>query len=416
MPETTEQPVSARRYAKGMELYRGGQWLEAATELAALRNLPDATGRMARFYEGMSYRTLGGEALAAGDHDLAGTYFRAAIAAMGREASLPAYLASIFARTGRREDCLRQVEAAAAPGDGQDVAGVLRLAMAQWQAGRRIESQMTLAAGRRKFPAAASLLVQAGLFHAAQDEYEQAKESFLAAARIDETNASAHRYLGLTYAATGALDRAIASFQRAYELAPDDLMLGVQLSLAAKAAGENGCVVRLAPPTPRASRTDELSRLVLEEKDFVESLLALPPSEGDAELFGALLEAVGRALEARPGYADLRLQASRICLRLGRLDEAVRQGRLATQFNPQYAAGLVHLGRLQAQRGRRSEAIRHLKRGIRFGADWADVHCLAGELLAQVGRTAGARKHLRRALDLNKNYTRAADALAALAA
>ena len=416
MSQRTDQPESARRYARAMALYREGQWLEAAKALGALRDLTDATGRMARFYEGMSYRTLGGEALAAGEHDLAGTYFRAAIAAMGRDASLRGYLASIFARTGHGEDCLRQLEAALAPRDADNVAAVRRLAMAQWQAGRRIEAQMTLAEGQRRFPAASSLSVQMGLFHAAQEEYEQAKECFLAGLRVDEGNADAHRYLGLAHAATGALEQAVASFQRAFELAPDDLMLAVQLSLAAKAAGEQGYTVRLAGPGSRAARGDSLCRLVLEEKDFVDSLLALPPGEGDAELFAALLEAVERAVEVRPSYADLRLQASRICLRLGRTREALSQAKLATQLNPAYAAALVHLGRLQAQRGHRGEAIRCLKRGIRFGADWADVHCLAGELLAQAGRTTGARKHLQRALDLNKNYSRAADALATLAA
>ena len=416
MSDTMEQPAATRRYAKGMELYRRGLWLEAATELGAVRDLPGATGRMARFYEGMSYRTLGGEALASGEHALAGTYFRAAIAAMGRDASLRGYLASIYARTGRREECLRQVEASGAARDGQDVSAVRRLAMAQWQAGRRIESHMTLSEGLRRFPSASSLHVQTGLFHAAQEEYEQAKECFLAALRTDQGNAEAHRYLGLVHAATGALEQAVGAFQQAYELTPDDLMLAVQLSLTAKAAGERGLPVRLRAAGVRAGGGEGLSQLVLEEKDVVDSLLALPESAGDGELFGALLDAVLQALAIRPGYADLRLLASRICQRLGRLDDAVAQGRLATQLNPQFAAGLVHLGTLQAQRGRRGEAIRCLKRGIRFGADWADVHCLAGELLAQAGRASGARKHLHRALELNRNYTRAAEALASLAA
>lgn len=416
MCDRSEQPMTTRRYAKGMELYRRGLWLEAATELGAARNAPGATGRMARFYEGMSYRTLGGEALAAGEAELAGTYFRAAIAAMGREASLRGYLANIYARTGRREECLRQVEASCPSPDAQDVATVRRLAMAQWQAGRRVESQMTLTQGLRRFPGASSLHVQAGLLYAAQEEYDQAKESFLSALRIDESNAEAHRYLALSHAATGGLEQAVASFHRAYELTPEDLMLAVQLSLAAKAAGERGLTVRLRAPTVRAGQGDPMLRLVLEEKDAVDSLLAIPENEGDADLFEALFEALERALEIRPGYADLRLQASRVCLRLGREEEAVSQARLATQLNPRYAAGLVHLGRLQAQRGRRGEAIRCLKRGIRYGADWADVHCLTGELLAQAGRASGARKHLQRALALNHNYTRAADALASLAA
>ncbi|MEI7836403.1 MAG: tetratricopeptide repeat protein, partial [Planctomycetota bacterium] len=244
----------------------------------------------------------------------------------------------MFEKTKQPETTRRPAKGKELHRNGQAAGAVRKLAMSQWQAGRRIEAQMTLAAGLRKFPSAGSLHVQMGLFHAAEEEYDQAKESFLAALRIDETNADAHRYLGLTHAATGALSPAVGSFQRAYELLPENQMVAVQLSLAAKAAGEVGCTVPLRAPGPQVSQADRLSRLVVEEADFVDSLLALPESEGDAEVFGALLEAVERALETRPGHADLRLQASRICLRLGRMDDAIAQGRLATQLNPQYAA------------------------------------------------------------------------------
>lgn len=407
------------RYAAGMELYKQRKWQEAAQMLGPLRDKPGAAGRMARFYEGMSFRAMGGEALGQGQYDLAAACFRAAMAAMGRETSLGTCLAGVYAKAGRPEACARQMEGVVEK-DGPKVVSVRKLALAQWQAGRRVEAYMTLSRGIRTFGESADLHLQEGMFLAAEERYEEARERFCAAVRADGRRADARRLLALTHAASGRVREAVEEFQRAFELAPGDLMLGVQLAMSAKAAGEAGIKVRIALPGGLAAEDTQdlpaLARSVLEQDDLVDALLALPNGPMDDQMYTTLLRAIRAAIEIRPEFADLRLKASRVCERLGLAEEAVSEARLAAQINPRYAAALVQLGRLEAARGRRGEGIRRLRQAIRCGADWADVHCQAGELLAQAGRVAGARRHLKRALDLNRNYPRAQAALAALAA
>ena len=412
-------PPHVTHYTRGVALYREGRLEEATLELARLRDRTDMLGRMARYHEGLAHRQIGLAALRRGDYATAESRLGAAVSAVGPNADLSKYLAAVYVRTGQYARSADQLERAR-DCRGEDVDTWRRLAQTQWRSGRREQAYLTLAEALRKIGSDAKLHLQLGLFHAAEEQYDQAREALERAAEADGTCSQTHYHLGLTAAAAGDVPAAFRSFQRAFQLRPDDLTLAYQLALTARAAEQAGRPMAISLPESSSAapqcETRCLAEYIVHEPDFIKSCLALPATEADAELFGMLADVVRAALDDHPGYADLHVCASRIHDRLGQTAPAVTHAARAIEINPHYLEALVHLAGLEARLERHPRAIELLERAIACGADWPDIHCRTGELMIHCNATEGARKHLRRALQLNANYTRAADALAALAA
>ena len=406
-------------YTAGLSLYRQGRYEDALDCLVRAAADDGLDSNLARFYHAMSHRGLGIEALRSGDYLAAETHLRQAVSGIGRSADLANYLAALYARTGCHERCAREAERAAEM-DASNPAAWRRMALAQWQAGRRPQAQMTLAKALRKLGGVSELHLQAGLFHAAEGRHDAARASLARAVEADCTRSEAHYYLALAAAAQGDVYAAVRSFQRAYELRPDDLMAAYQLALAARAVDEAGGSVLLRLPEPSAamagSEIRQLAHYVQRESEFVDAFLALPPSEVDGELFELLAGVLRMALDEHPDYADLHHRCGRVLHRLNDPAAAMRHTAAALEINPRYVAALQHAGQLHVAAGRTEEAIGYYERAIAGGGDWADLHCTLAELLRENDRRDGAEKHLRRALTLNAGYTRAAEALALLAA
>ena len=408
-----------RRYTHGIMLYRRGMYERAVDELAPVAPREDMIGRVARFYYAMAHRRLGIEALQAGRFCQAEGFFRAAMEAAGRKPDLSAHLAAMYAKTNRHELCTAEMERLAdSPGDGPQTRR--QLAQAQWRGGKRAEAYMTLTAALRKFPTEGKLHMQLGLFYAAEEQVEKACEQLNKAVEADCSSADNHYYLGLVAAARRDLQTAVRSFQRAFELRPEDLVIAHQLALAAKAAAQNGShfLLRLPEPAPATadSHIAQLAHYVTDEPDFVGAFLALPPSEADSELFSMLAGVLQIALDKHPRYADLHYHSSRIFHRLGQMDAAVYHARRAVGINPRYLEALVHIAHLCAEADRPAEAVDYLEQAISHGGDWPDVHYLAGKLLVRCDKQQQARGHFQRALQLKTNYPGAAEMLHSLAA
>jgi tetratricopeptide (TPR) repeat protein len=410
----------ADRYRRGLELYCRGRLREAVDQLSPLSEQPGLAGRLARYYEGLSHRSLGIEALREGRCDEAEKHFRAAGGRLGQSSDLSAYLCAVFVRTGRHETCADELQKVLDLKQGGPQTRQ-QLAQAQWRAGRREEAFLTLGAGLREWAENGPLLMQMGLLHAAEGRYEEAIKYLRSAVRADCGNAEAHRYLALGLAAMGKPHLAARSFQRAWELRPDDMMLPLQLSLAARAAGEQGTPLSIAlqearRDLPAESHIRHLAEYLQAEPDFVDCFLALPESSVDPMLFATLGHMLRTALDAHPTYADLHLRYSKVLERLERPDDACEHALRALEINPDYLDALLQLGGLRLREGRSQEAGEFFTQAIQRGADWPDVHCLAGEAMARCDMPIPAGAHFRRALELKTDYPRAEEALASLAA
>ena len=248
MPRDDEHDASVtNQYARGLQWFRRGRWSRAAAELKSLLPRGDAFGQVARFYYASAHRALSGEAVRAGDLVAASDHLRLALFAAGRSCDLADCLAGLYARAGLPDECLRQMDQAAARA-GNDPTTGRRLAHAQWRAGRREDAYMTLNEGLRQSAGAGELILQMGLFLAAEERYAEARPWLVRAAVAACDNPDAHYYLALAAAVEGDVRAAAKSFQRALDLRPNDLMAAYQLSLAARAAAEGGHEVTLRLP------------------------------------------------------------------------------------------------------------------------------------------------------------------------
>lgn len=408
-------------YARGLRLFMQGSYERAMAVLEPLSGRNDLPGHMARFYRGLCSRELGLRSLNEGNFAQAERYLKSALAVLGRRGDLYDYLAKAYANTGRHlaaaESCRKASDCG---GSAEPVALQRRRAQALWQAGRKAEAHMVLTEALRRHGNKAELLLQLGLFHAAEENYVQARSAFAEAVKLDASRAELHYYLGLSAAADGDAPAAVRSLQRTLQLRGEDLLATYQLALAATAAREAGVEVsvRVSEPTRASSRAEggELARYVTEEPDFVEAFLALPPSDADKQLFELLAEVLSTALKRHPNYADLHRNAARVLARLGRDDEAIAHAYNAVRINPNYVAARLDLARLLQRLERADEALEHLDRVVSAGGDWPDVHCMIASLLKDRRETDGARRHLQRALELNGDYREAAEELQNLAA
>lgn len=411
--------MTDNNHTLAMQLYREGQFERAASALRPLADKPDLQGRLARYYCAMSHRAMGLEHLQSGQYELAGWHFRQAAALIGKRADLAEYLLVVYARTGRHEDASVQADLLAG-GDPTNPLAHVRLAQAQWQAGRRQIATMSLLEAVRKLGDHCPLHLNLGLFYAAVDELEPARKHLLKAVECDCASSSAWKHLGLVESARGDFYQARTAFHRACMLDPADLVLAYQLSLAAKAAAQTGFPAAVTLPEFSRpvvhSQIRQLAEYIASEPDFVEACIALPADETDNELFEMLVSVLRVALVSHEGYADLHYLLSVSLQRLGQLDPARQEAARAVQINSRYTKALVQLANMEASLERRMEAIGHYRQALAIGAEWPDVHLALGRLLGQSGMTASAGEHFRRALSLNKNYKQAKEELAALAA
>lgn len=384
-------PSPDGRYTCGVSLYRSGRYIQAIELLAELRDCAGSVGQMSRFYEGMAHRAIGVAALADGRFDQAEEHLRAAAGVIGTEADLPAYLASLYAQTGRADACRREMEKASGTCDEPNV--LRKLAQAQWQSGRPAEAMMTLTAAMRRFPSEVGLHLQMGLFHAASERFDQAATALQQAVDCDCDNADAHYYLGLVFAAQRKPDAAARELQRTFALQPNNVLAGYQLAIAARAAQAAGYRVMLHPPEDNideaTSEIRHLAACITQEPEFIDAMLSLPPSEIDHDLFELLLGVVKMALAKHPTYADLRFYCSRLLTRLEQMAEAEEQAWVALDINPAYVKALLHLSELLVGQNRIPEAVELSRRAIDCGADVSDINVRLAELIAATD--SGAR-------------------------
>ena len=413
-----EGTSAADAYRLGMRLYRDGRFEEASKTLSSFKSDGGLLGKLSRFYRALADRSAGLEAMRRGELTKAQGHLKSAGAIAGHS-NLSSYLAESFARSGKVEQCLHHADRAVEEADGIDTRR--KLALAQWQSGRRAQAYLTLGEAIRQMRDDGRLSLQMGSFHAAEGQNAQACEWFLKASTLRGEDPKVHCSLGLVSAVTGDVAGSARYFQRAWELAPSDLSIAYRLAMAAKACAQRGVKFTIRIPeqaanTQAPSQFSQLARFVTAEPEFLEAFLALPPSDADSELFEMLAGVVQMALAEHPGYADLHLHASRIAQRLGDLRAASKHAAEAIKINPKFIQALLHAGKLYGQQGDAQRAVSHLERAVTLGADWPDVHCLAGELSLSCGMRGRGEGHLRRALHLNANYPRAKASLSAMAA
>jgi len=197
--------------------------------------------------------------------------------------------------------------------------------------------------------------------------------------------------LGIEVRAGGRPAEAIALYQRALAIRPDD------------AETHNNLGIALA----------DLGR-VQESMDHYEQALRLRPDF--AEVYGNegnLLLKTGRVDEAMerfqkallidPELAGVRNELGNALARQGRIDDAIVQYREAARIDPGFVKAEGNLANALSQAGRYAEAIAHFERVLELDPSSVVAHYNFGLTLRALGRMDEARAQWRLAAQLNRH-------------
>ncbi|MGC4073951.1 MAG: tetratricopeptide repeat protein [Nibricoccus sp.] len=201
-------------------------------------------------------------------------------------------------------------------------------------------------------------------------------------------SAVAQSEIGNSLLERGAVDEAIARYERALALQPD---YGL-------AHHNYGCAL-LKKNQPDAA-----------VERFLRALSCHPGLHPARYYLGRTLLQLGRAEEAaielekglaeQPNSPELHYHLGNARLQQGRLDGAIAHFRKVVALDPGSAQGLNDLGVALIRKGQPDEALGVFERALKLDPDLAEAHNNVGRMLQQKGRLREAIAHYRAALKL----------------
>ena len=123
-----------------------------------------------------------------------------------------------------------------------------------------------------------------------------------------------------------------------------------------------------------------------------------------------------RAIELNPRYASARQWYAWLLLAMGRMDEAMAQGRAAADLDPASISVRRSLGWLYVYARQPDVAIEQLRHAVAMNPAQEETHVILGQAYAQKGMYAEAESQFREAAALTTEVTRAVAALGVIAA
>jgi tetratricopeptide (TPR) repeat protein len=227
----------------------------------------------------------------------------------------------------------------------------------------------------------------------AQTAYWRNSESLWTHALACTTdNWVAHNNLGNALLKNGAVDEAIAQFQKALEIKPDYAVAHYNLG---NALLKRGSVDEGMAHYQRALQI---------KPDYAVAHNNL----GNALLKnGAVDEAIAHfqsALQIKPDYADAHYNLGLALFKKGAVDEAMVQYQKALEINPDSAETHYNLGNALLQKGAVDEAITQFQRALQIKPDYADAHYNLGNALLKKGSVDEGMAHYQRALEINPDH------------
>ncbi len=207
--------------------------------------------------------------------------------------------------------------------------------------------------------------------------------------------------LGSALADRGEVDKAIAQYRKALEIAPD--FAGAHFHLGLALAGRR----ELDEATAHYRRALEINPGYAEAHNNLANLLADRGQLDDA------MAHYTKALEIKPDYAVAHNNLGLALAGRGRIDEAIAEFRKSLEIKPVYAEAHVNLATALAGRGEVDEAISHCRKALEIKPDYAEAHFNLGVVLAGRGEADEAMAHFRKALEFKPSHVQAHVNLAA---
>jgi Tfp pilus assembly protein PilF len=215
---------------------------------------------------------------------------------------------------------------------------------------------------------------------------------FQKALQIKPDNAEAHYNLGNALFKKGSLDEAIVHFQKALQITPDNVEahnnLGnalLQKGNADEAITHYQKALQINPDYSEAH--NNLGSVLLQKSNVDEAITHFQ-----------------KALQITPDYSEAHINLGYALLKKGNVDEAMVHYQKALQINPDDANAHINLGNILLGKGNVDEAIVHYQKALQIKPDDADAHNNLGYALVQKSSVDEAITHFKRALQINPDF------------
>ena len=214
----------------------------------------------------------------------------------------------------------------------------------------------------------------------------------------------AHNNLGLVLQGSGKVSEAIAHYEQALRIKPDDAEAHNNLGLALQGLGK---VSEAIAHYKQALRI---------KPDFADAHNDLGTALAQTGKIKEAIEHYEQTLRIDPDYAEAHNNLGFVLQGLGKVSEAIAHYKQAVRINPDFAEAHYNLGVALVQLGRPQEAMGHWEQALRVNPDYAEAHYNLGVALVQLGRIPEATEHLQQALRIKPEFAPAQAALARLQA
>ena len=243
-----------------------------------------------------------------------------------------------------------------------------------------------------------SLLLERG-------QVNEAIAHFQKALVLQPDDAGDHNNLGSALFKIGQVDEAIGHYQEALRLEPDYALVHYNFGVALVQKGQIDEAI---------GQYQEALRLEPDHADAHNNLGEALDEKGQTD---EAIRQYQEALRLKPDHADAHNNLGAALDEKGQTDEAIRQYQAALRLKPGHAEAHNNLGLALGRKSQTDEAIRHYQEALRLKPNYADAHYNLGVACFQQGRTTEAIQQFQEALRLKPDNTDARRNLeAALAA
>lgn len=375
---------------------------------------------LSRYYSAQRHLRMGICSLNAGDYSRAVQLLSLAAGANPNSDDVATYLVKALLGDDRVDDAERRA-ARRVENDPQNEKQTIRLALLKWRLGKSAQAIALLRDAVAQWPESAEVHFQLGTLLAADDHTEEAELRFTQAVAIDSDHVDGMVAMAMCMGTRNEPRDAVRHLKKAQHLRPNDTRIAMLLSVAARAARDNGTPIAVyaampTQPTCTDESIRELAQIVEKEPEFVDAILAIDQRDTDESVFAMLAHTLQTAIKRNPSQADLHYQCGCVLQRLGRTREAIREAEKAVDINPRYVRALILLAKLYQQTDRYDDAATRLEQTVLLGAEYADTYYLLGNLYRDTGQLQRARWAYEHALKINSRYEAAKKALDSLAA
>ena len=196
------------------------------------------------------------------------------------------------------------------------------------------------------------------------------------------------------------LSLAIMSFEKVFEIRPDDAFNCFNLGMALQRQGKTEKAI------------EYINKAISIKPDFAEAYINLGNALKELGKLEQSVEAYKEAIATKPDYAEAYNNMGNALRELGKLKEAIEAYKKALSIKPNYAEAYNNIGVTSQNQGNLNEAIEAYKKALSIMPDYAEAHNNTGLAFQHQGKLDEAIEAYKKALAIKPNAAEAYDNMA----